>query len=185
FVDRRDVMHNDFVIVGPHSDPVEINGMSDAVAALRKIAQAKAPFYSRGDDSGTNKKELSLWEGAGIDVQQASGTWYRETGSGMGATLNTAAAVDGYTLTDRGTWISFENRRDLALLVEGDERLFNQYGVMLVNPERHPHVKKEAGTTFIEWLCSPRGQRLIGEYRLHGRRLFTPDCHQLAETAEQ
>lgn len=175
-VERFDVMYNDFVIVGPKDDPAGIAGMTDVVAALKKIATNKATFVSRGDDSGTNKKELELWEKTGIDPSEASGTWYRETGSGMGATLNTTAGMGAYTLSDRGTWISFKNKGDLGIVVEGDERLFNPYGVILVNPEKNPHVKVEAGQKFVDWLISPEGQKAIGDYRLHGKQLFHPDA---------
>ena len=175
-VKRFDVMYNDFVFVGPAKDPAHIAGMKDSIAALKKIAAAKAPFASRGDDSGTNKKEIALWKAAGIDVKKASGGWYSETGSGMGATLNTAVGMGAYTLTDRGTWISFKNRRDLKIVVEGDAQLFNQYGVMLVNPAKHPHVKREAGQRFVDWLVSPEGQRTIAEYRIDGEPLFFPNA---------
>lgn len=175
-VKRHPVMYNDFIIVGPESDPAGIDGMSDASAAFKKIAQAEAPFASRGDNSGTHKKELGIWESAGIDPSKGSGGWYRETGSGMGATLNTAAAMGAYALADRGTWISFDNRQDLELLVEGDEALFNPYGVMLVNPEQHPHVNAEAGQRFIDWLISDAGQQAIADYRLRGKQLFHPNA---------
>ena len=183
-VARHDVMYNDFVIVGPADDPAGIAGTESAPEALAGIAEADAPFVSRGDDSGTNKKELELWRAAGLDPADASGTWYRETGSGMGATLNTAAAMDAYALADRGTWISFDNRRELELLVEGDERLFNPYGVILVNPERHPHVKAEAARRFIAWLTSPAGQDAIAAYRLRGEQLFHPN-YEPGETAKR
>lgn len=175
-VRRYDVMFNDFVIVGPRGDPAGIRGMRDAVRALAKIAAAKALFLSRGDDSGTHRKERALWQDAGIDVGAASGSWYRETGSGMGATLNTAAGLSAYTLADRGTWISFENKGTLEILVEGDPRLFNQYGVILVNPARHPHVKARDGQRFIDWLRSPAGQRAIAGFRVGGRQLFFPNA---------
>jgi tungstate transport system substrate-binding protein len=174
-VERYDVMYNDYVIVGPQSDPAKIAGMEDAAAAMSKIAAAEAPFASRGDNSGTNKAELGLWKAAGIDVDAASGSWYRETGSGMGPTLNTAAGMGAYALTDRGTWISFENKGDLDVLVEGDKRLFNPYGVILVNPEKHPHVKAEAGQKFVDWIISPEGQQAIADYKLNGKQLFFPD----------
>jgi tungstate transport system substrate-binding protein len=173
---RHDVMFNDFVVVGPSADPVGVGGMNDAVAALRKIADAAAPFASRGDDSGTHKAELALWQAAGVDPAAVSGTWYRETGSGMGATLNTAVGMQAYALTDRGTWISFANRGDFKVLVEGDQRLFNQYGVMLVNPQRHPHVKAEAGQAFVDWLISDEGQGAIADYRINGEQLFFPNA---------
>jgi tungstate transport system substrate-binding protein len=176
-VKRDPVMYNDFVIVGPKSDPARIMGGRDAIAAFQKIAAAKALFVSRGDDSGTNKAERKLWKAAGIDPIPASGTWYQAAGAGMGATLNMTAARDGYTLADRGTWISFRNRQGLVVLVEGDRRLFNQYGVMLVNPKRHPKVKVEAGQAFIDWLVSPEGQRVIASYRLNGQELFFPDAN--------
>jgi tungstate transport system substrate-binding protein len=174
-VDRREVMYNDFILVGPKADPAKIGGTKDIVAALKKIADAKAPFASRGDKSGTHAAELRLWKVAGLDPETGKGTWYRETGSGMGPTLNTAAAMDAYALTDRGTWLSFKNRRDLIISVEGDQRLFNQYGVMLVNPAKHPHVKKELGMTFVEWVTSPEGQKTIADYKIDGDQLFFPN----------
>ena len=177
-VDRHDVMYNDFVIIGPTRDPGQIGGGKDAVAAFRKIAQAKAPFVSRGDDSGTDKEEKRLWQDAGIDIKKLGDGWYREVGSGMGPTLNTAAGLDAYTLSDRGTWLSFNNRRDLTLLVAGDPRLFNQYGVMLVNPARHPTVKVELGKTFIGWLVSPEGQQTIAAYKIGGEQLFFPNARE-------
>lgn len=173
FVDRHDVMYNDFVIVGPKSDPAGVKGMKDAVVALKRISAAKAPFASRGDKSGTHSAELRLWKAGGIDPQ---GSWYRETGSGMGPTLNTASGMNAYALTDRGTWLSFKNRGDLAIVVEGDERLFNQYGIMLVNPARHPHVKKAAGQAFIDWLVSGEGQAAIAGYKIGGEQLFFPNA---------
>ena len=175
-VQRFGVMYNDFVIAGPKDDPARIAGMRDAAKALKKIAGARAPFVSRGDDSGTHKKELALWRAAGVDTARASGTWYRETGSGMGATLNTASAMQGYALADRGTWLSFKNRAGLRVLVEGDTRLFNPYGVILVNPERHPHVKADLGREFIAWLISPEGQAAIGDFRINGEILFKPNA---------
>ena len=175
FVDRREVMYNDFIVVGPKSDPAKAKGR-DAVAALKKIAQAKAPFASRGDKSGTHSAELRVWKEAGIDPQQGKGSWYRETGSGMGPTLNTASGMNAYALADRGTWLSFKNRGDLAILVEGDKRLFNQYGVMLVNPEKHPNVKKAEGMAFINWVTSPEGQRTIADYKIGGEQLFFPNA---------
>jgi len=174
-VGRREVMYNDFVIVGPKSDPAGITGTADAIAAFKKIAAAKAVFLSRGDNSGTNAEELRLWADAGIDVKKDGGGWYRDTGSGMGATLNTAAGIGGYTFTDRGTWLSFKNRADLVIVAEGDKRLFNQYGVMLVNPARHPTVKREWGQAFIDWLTSPEGQRTIAGYKINGEQLFFPN----------
>ncbi len=175
-VQRFGVMYNDFVIAGPKDDPARIAGMRDAAKALEKIAGARAPFVSRGDDSGTHKKELALWRAAGVDTARASGTWYRETGSGMGATLNTASAMQGYALADRGTWLSFRNRAGLRALVAGDTRLFNPYGVILVNPERHPHVKADLGREFIAWLISPEGQAAIGNFRINGEILFKPNA---------
>ena len=173
---RYAVMYNDFVLVGPGSDPAGIAGTKDAAAAFGRIAKTQTPFASRGDNSGTHKAELGIWKAAGIDVKQASGTWYRELGSGMGATLNTAAGMDAYTLADRGTWLSFKNRRNLKVVVEGDPRLFNPYGVMLVNPAKHPSVKAEEGQAFIDWLVSPAGQRAIGEYKINGEQLFYPNA---------
>jgi len=175
FVERREVMYNDFVVVGPKSDPAKAKGR-DTVAALKKIAQANAPFASRGDRSGTHAAELRLWKDAGIDPQQGKGSWYRETGSGMGPTLNTASGMNAYALTDRGTWLSFKNRGDLAILVEGDNRLFNQYGVMLVNPDKHPNVKKAEGMAFINWVTSPEGQKTIADYKIGGEQLFFPNA---------
>ena len=160
---RQGVMYNDFVIVGPKSDPAKAAG-KDVLAALRRIAQRKAPFISRGDKSGTHAAELRYWKDAGVDLNAAKGEWYKEIGQGMGPALNTASAQDAYVLADRGTWLSFRNRGDLAVLVEGDQRLFNQYGVMLVDPAKHPHVKAAEGRAFIDWLVSPEGQTAIGEY---------------------
>jgi tungstate transport system substrate-binding protein len=164
------------VIVGPASDPAKIAGMSDAAGALQKIAAAQAPFASRGDDSGTHQKEILLWEATGVDPAAASGGWYRETGSGMGATLNTALGMSAYALTDRGTWISFENKGDLTILSEGDPALYNPYGVILVNPAKHPHVRAELGQKFIDWLTSPEGQQAIADYKIDGQQLFFPDA---------
>ena len=175
-LERHPVMHNDFVLVGPKADPAGVSGGRDVAAALRKIAEAGAPFVSRGDDSGTHKKEQSLWTDAGVDAPAASGTWYREAGAGMGATLNTAAGMSAYTLADRGTWISFANKQDLVIVCEGDERLFNPYGVIVVNPERHPHVKCEAAQKFVDWLVGPEGQKAIAEYTIDGQQLFFPDA---------
>jgi tungstate transport system substrate-binding protein len=174
-VGRREVMYNDFVLIGPKSDPARIAGNADIVAALKAIAAAKAPFASRGDDSGTDKEEKRLWQAAGIDIKAASGQWYKETGSGMGPTLNTAAAMEAYTLSDRGTWLNFRNRGDLAITVAGDKRLFNQYGVMLVNPAKHPAVKAALGQRFIDWLTSPTGQQTIAAYKIGGEQLFFPN----------
>jgi tungstate transport system substrate-binding protein len=176
-VKRFEVMYNDFVIVGPRTDSAGIKGLADAPAALAKIAAAAAPFASRGDDSGTHKAELRLWSEAGVDVEAASGGWYRETGSGMGPTLNTAAGMGAYALADRGTWLAFKNKGDLEILVEGDKRLFNQYGVMLVNPQKHPHAKAAEGQAFVDWLVSPEGQRAIADFKIEGQQLFFPN-HQ-------
>jgi tungstate transport system substrate-binding protein len=174
---RHEVMYNDFVLVGPQSDPAHVEGGTDIVAALRRIADGKAPFVARGDDSGTSKAELRLWKEAGLDPKTGEGGWYRDTGSGMGPTLNTAAAMDGYTLSDRGTWLSFKNKQALKVVVEGDRRLFNQYGVMLVNPARHPEVKQDLGRKFIDWLVSPAGQKTIADYKINGEQLFFPDAN--------
>jgi tungstate transport system substrate-binding protein len=175
-VERLDVMYNDFVVVGPASDPAKVGGMNDAAAALQMIAEAKAPFASRADDSGTHKKEMSLWQAAGVDPTAASGAWYRETGSGMGATLNTAVGMEAYALTDRGTWISFENKGDFEVLVEGDDNLFNQYGVIRVSPEHCPSVKVEAGQQFVDWITGPDGQQAIADYQLNDQQLFFPNA---------
>lgn len=175
-VKRFDVMYNDFAIVGPMSDPAGVRGLRDAAEALRRIAAAEAPFVSRGDDSGTHKAELKLWQEAGIDVAAASGSWYRETGSGMGPTLNTAAGMSAYALADRGTWLSFKNWGGLEILAEGDPRLFNQYGVILVNPAQHPKMKAELGQKFVDWLIGPEGQAAIAGYRIDGQQLFFPNA---------
>jgi tungstate transport system substrate-binding protein len=175
-VKRHDVMYNDFVLVGPASDPAGIAGLKDADQALAKIAEAEAPFASRGDDSGTHKAELELWGQAGVDPTKGSGDWYLETGSGMGATLNTAVGKHAYTLADRGTWLSFANKDDFEVLVEGDPKLFNQYGVILVNPEKHPRVKAEKGQAFVDWLTSGEGQKAIASYKIDGQQLFFPNA---------
>jgi len=175
-VKRYDVMYNDFVIVGPTNDPAQIAGMTNAIAALKKIAASRSPFASRGDDSGTNKAELRLWKAAGVDVDAASGSWYRKTGSGMGATLNTAIGMGAYTLSDRATWSSFKNKQNHRIEVQGDPRLFNQYGVMLVNPQKHPEVKAQAGQAFIDWLISTEGQSAIASFRINGQQQFFPDA---------
>jgi len=176
FVDRHDVMYNDFVIVGPKSDPAKIKGMKDVTEAMKKILDAKAPFASRGDRSGTHSEELRLWNAAGIDLAKHKGRWYRETGSGMGATLNTAAGMNAYALSDRGTWLSFKNRQNLVILVQGDPRLFNHYGVMLDNPAKHPKVKKASGMAFVNWLISLEGQKAIAGYKIDGQELFFPNA---------
>jgi tungstate transport system substrate-binding protein len=173
---RRPVMYNDFVIVGPASDPAGVKGSKDVAQSLSKIAEAKAPFVSRGDDSGTHKAELALWKTASLDPAKADGGWYRSIGQGMGPTLNTAAAMNGYALTDRGTWLNFKNRGPLTVLVEGDKRLFNQYGVMLVNPAKFPHVKAADGQAFVDWLVSAEGQKAIADYQINGEQLFFPNA---------
>ena len=175
-VKRFEVMYNDFVLVGPKSDPAKIGGTKDIVAALKKIRAAQAPFASRGDRSGTHFAELELWKAAGVDIAKEKGPWYRDTGSGMGPTLNTAAGMNAYALTDRGTWLSFKNRGDLVISVEGDRRLFNQYGVILVNPAKHPHVKKQMGQAFVDWVVSDAGQRAIADYKIGGEQLFFPNA---------
>ena len=175
-VKRYPVMYNDFVLIGPDKDPAHVKGGKDIAAAFKTIAGAKAPFVSRGDKSGTHAAELRLWKGAGVDIDKTKGGWYRETGQGMGPALNTAAALNAYILADRGTWLNFRNRADLKVVVEGDKRLFNQYGVMLVNPAKHPQVKKELGQKFIDWLVSPRGQQVIASYRINGEQLFFPNA---------
>ncbi len=174
---RSDVMYNDFILVGPPNDPAGIAGTTDIVAALTKIAEAGATFASRGDDSGTHKAELKLWKEAGIDAAAASGDWYRETGSGMGATLNTGTAMGAYVLTDRATWISFGNKGEYQIAVEGDTRLFNQYGIILVNPAKHENVKAEAGQAFIDWVLSAEGQQAIADYKIDGQQLFFPNAN--------
>lgn len=173
---RFPVMYNDFVLIGPKSDPAKVNGMKDIAAALVKIKAAGATFISRGDKSGTHSAELNLWKIAGIDIANDKGPWYRDIGQGMGAALNAASASNAYVLADRGTWLSFKNRGDLIISVEGDKRLFNQYGVMLVNPSKHAHVKKDAGQLFIDWLISPEGQKAIADYKVGGEQLFFPNA---------
>ena len=175
-VARFDVMYNDFVVVGPPADPAGVAGMTDAVAALAKIAAAEVPFASRGDDSGTHKAELGLWNEAGVDVEAASGGWYRETGSGMGTTLNTGIGMGAYVMTDRATWISFGNKGAYRIVVEGDPRLVNQYGIILVNPEKHPNVKAELGRQFVEWILSGEGQAAIASFEVDGQQLFFPNA---------
>ncbi len=178
-IDRRDVMYNDFVIIGPKADPAGIDGMTDVVEAFKKIAAARVPFASRGDDSGTHKVERQIWRQAAIPVSAASGTWYRETGSGMGATLNTAASMHAYSLSDRATWLSFRNKAELVILVQGDKRLFNQYGVIRVNPARHPHVKAAAAKAFVDWLTSEAGQTAIAGFKVDGQQPFFPNAKGL------
>jgi tungstate transport system substrate-binding protein len=176
-VKRFPVMYNDFVLIGPKSDPAGIKGNSDIVAALQAIKAKAAPFISRGDRSGTHIAELDLWKAAGIDIAKDKGPWYKEIGQGMGAALNTASASNAYVLADRGTWIAFKNRGELDIVVQGDKRLFNQYGVMLVNPAKHPHVKKELGQAFIDWLVSAAGQKAIADYKIEGQQLFFPNAN--------
>ena len=175
-VERFDVMYNDFVIVGPANDPAGVAGSNDVVAALTKIAETKSPFASRGDDSGTHKAEKRLWKAAGIDIASASGDWYRETGSGMGATLNAGVGMGAYIMTDRATWISFGNKGDYKVAVEGDDKMFNQYGVILVNPEKCPSVKQAEGQAFIDWLLSAEGQKAIADFKIDGQQLFFPNA---------
>jgi tungstate transport system substrate-binding protein len=175
-VKRFPVMYNDFVLIGPKTDPAHVAGGHDIVKALQAIEKAKAPFVSRGDRSGTHIAELKLWKDAGIDIDKAKGPWYRDTGQGMGPALNSAAGMNAYILSDRGTWLSFKNRGDLDIVVEGDKRLFNQYGVMLVNPHKHPNVKVDLGQKFIDWIVSPRGQSVIASYKVDGKQLFFPNA---------
>jgi tungstate transport system substrate-binding protein len=175
-VKRYPVMYNDFIIVGPAADPARIAGMKQAPDALKKIATAQSLFASRADDSGTHKAELKLWQQAGVNPKASSGSWYLETGSGMGATLNTAVGKQAYALTDRGTWLAFANKDDFRVLVEGDDKLFNQYGVILVNPAKHPNVKAKEGQAFIDWLTGPEGQAAIADYKIDGQQLFFPNA---------
>ena len=171
-VKRQDVMYNDFVMVGPKSDPAKVKSTKKTTEALKMIADGKQPFASRGDDSGTNKKELGLWKMGGMNPKKDSGAWYRETGSGMGATLNVASGMNAYALTDRATWLNFKNKGDLEIVLEGDPELFNQYGIILVNPEKHAHVKKDLGQTFIDWVVGPKGQKEINAYQIKGKQAF-------------
>ncbi|MGA7085591.1 MAG: extracellular solute-binding protein [Pseudolabrys sp.] len=175
-VKRYPVMYNDFVLIGPKGDPAGIKGMKDVAKALQVIKDQQADFISRGDRSGTHIAEINLWNGSGIDIDKEKGPWYKSVGQGMGAALNTANASNAYVLSDRGTWLSFKNKGDLQILVEGDKRLFNQYGVMLVNPAKHPNVKKDLGQQFIEWLVSPEGQKAIADYKINGEQLFYPNA---------
>jgi tungstate transport system substrate-binding protein len=175
-VRRHPVMYNDFVLLGPASDPAGVKGTNDIAAALKALKAKGAPFISRGDRSGTHLAELKLWKDAGIDIAAEKGPWYKAIGQGMGAALNTASAADAYVLADRGTWLSFRNKGNLVIAVQGDKRLFNQYGVMLVNPAKHPSVKKEWGQQFIDWLVSPEGQRAIAGYQINGEQLFYPNA---------
>jgi tungstate transport system substrate-binding protein len=176
-VKRFPVMYNDFVLIGPKIDPAGIKGMKDVAKALVTIKDKQATFISRGDRSGTHIAELALWKASGVDVEKDKGPWYKAIGQGMGAALNTAGASNGYVLSDRGTWIHFKNKGDLQILVEGDKRMFNQYGVMLVNPEKHPNVKKELGQQFIDYLISPKGQEDIANYKIDGQQLFYPNAN--------
>jgi tungstate transport system substrate-binding protein len=176
-VKRYPVMYNDFVLIGPKRDPAGIKGMADVAEALKTIRAKGAPFISRGDRSGTHIAELALWKAAGVDIGKDKGPWYKEIGQGMGAALNTASAANAYVLADRGTWLSFKNRGDLDILVAGDKRMFNQYGVILVNPAKHPHVKKDLGQAFIDWLVSPEGQKAIADYKINGQQLFFPNAN--------
>jgi tungstate transport system substrate-binding protein len=177
-VKRYPVMYNDFVVVGPKSDPAGIKGMKDVKKAFTTLMNKKADFISRGDNSGTNKAELRIWKAAGIDINKSKGPWYKAIGQGMGATLNTASASNAYTLTDRATWIHFKNKGNLVIEVQGDPRLFNQYGVFLVNPKRCPHVKVDLGKRFIDYLIAPEGQEVIASYKASGQQLFTPDANK-------
>ncbi len=177
-VKRFGVMYNDFVLIGPKSDPAKISGGKDVLAGLKAISEKGSPFVSRGDKSGTHSAELALWKGANIDPASTKPAWYREIGQGMGAALNTAGAMNGYVLSDRGTWISFKNKGDLEIAVEGDKRLFNQYGIILVNPEKHPSVKKDFGQAFIDWVVSAEGQEAIRAYQIDGKQLFFPNAGQ-------
>ncbi|MGL5137016.1 MAG: substrate-binding domain-containing protein, partial [Beijerinckiaceae bacterium] len=177
-VERKPVMYNDVVLIGPKADPAGIRGSRDIVAALKTIQSKAAPYVSRGDKSGTHVAELNLWTAAGVEIEQVKGSWYREIGQGMGAALNTSSAMSAYVLSDRATWINFRNRGDLEIVVEGDRRLFNQYGLVLVNPARHPHVKKDDGQAFVNWILSPAGQQAIAAYRINGEQLFFPNARQ-------
>jgi tungstate transport system substrate-binding protein len=175
-VKRLEVMYNDYIVVGPKADPAKIAGGKEATQVFKAIAAAKVPFASRGDDSGTNKAELAIWQKAGVDVKKDGGAWYRATGSGMGATLNTAAGMGAYALADRGTWISFKNKQDMRIAVEGDPALFNQYGVILVNPAKHKHAKTKDGQAFIDWLVSAEGQATIASFKVNNEPLFFPNA---------
>jgi tungstate transport system substrate-binding protein len=175
-VKRYDVMYNDFVLIGPQSDPAHVRASKDVAVAFRTIRDAGAPFVSRGDRSGTHFAELEIWKLAGIDIAREKGPWYRDTGQGMGPALNTATVMNAYILADRGTWLSFKNRGELTIVVEGDKRLYNQYGVMLVNPARHQNVKQEMGQAFVDWLISVEGQKAIADYKINGEQLFFPNA---------
>jgi tungstate transport system substrate-binding protein len=177
-VERKPIMYNDFVLIGPKADPAGVKGTKDIAAALTAIKEKQAPFVSRGDKSGTHSAELNLWKAAGVEIEKAKGQWYREIGQGMGAALNTSNAMGAYVLSDRATWINFKNRGELEIVVEGDRRLFNQYGVILVNTAKHPHVKRAEGQAFIDWLGSPEGQQAISDYKIDGQQLFFPNALQ-------
>ena len=176
-VKRFSVMYNDFVLIGPKSDPAGIKGMKDVGQAFKTIMAKQVSFISRGDKSGTHVAELALWKASGVDIEKDKGAWYKSIGQGMGAALNTAGAGNGYVLSDRGTWIHYKNKGDLAILVEGDKRMFNQYGIMLVNPAMHPNVKKELGQQFIDWVISADGQNAIANYKINGEQLFYPNAN--------
>ena len=176
-VRRQEVMYNDFIVIGPKADPAKALGR-DILEGLRRIEAARAPFVSRGDKSGTHAAELRYWKAAGVDLDKGKGPWYRDTGSGMGPALNTAASMNAYILADRGTWLSFRNRGELGIIVEGDTKLFNQYGVILVNPAKHPHVKQADGQKFIDWVVSDAGQKAIADYRIGGAQLFFPNARR-------
>jgi tungstate transport system substrate-binding protein len=175
-VRRFEVMYNDFVLIGPKSDPAKVAGGKDVIPAFQQIRKTQSAFVSRGDKSGTHFAELEIWKAAGIDIAKEKGAWYRDTGQGMGPALNTAAGMNAYILSDRGTWLSFKNRAELGVVVEGDKRLFNQYGIMLVNPQKHPTVKKELGQAFLDWILSPEGQQAIAAYKIGGEQLFFPNA---------
>ena len=177
-VKRFEVMYNDFVLIGPRADPARVVGGKDSLEGFRKVKEARAPFVSRGDKSGTHFAELEIWKAAGIDIAKDKGPWYRDTGQGMGPALNSASGMNAYILADRGTWLSFKNRAELAIVLEGDKRLFNQYGIILVNSAKHPVVKKEMGQAFIDWVISPEGQKAIAEYKIGGEQLFFPNAMQ-------
>ena len=183
-VERRDVMYNDYVIIGPKDDPANIKTLTKAADVFKLISENGTPFVSRGDDSGTHKKELELWRLTGVDIHKHSGDWYREAGAGMGATLNIANGMGAYTMSDRGTWLSFKNRDELALLFENDPPLFNQYGVILVNPERHDHIKHKYARLFSDWLTSNEGQQAIADFTLEGQQLFFPNAQREIATAK-
>jgi tungstate transport system substrate-binding protein len=176
-VKRYPVMYNDFVLIGPKSDPAGLRGSNDIVGALKKLKALHAPFISRGDSSGTNSAELGLWKLAGIDISAEKGPWFIPVGQDLGGALNTATAINGYVLADRGAWLAFKNKIDLIIVTQGDKRLLNQYGVILVNPQKYPHVRKELGQQFIDWLVSPAGQKAIGDYKINGEQLFHPNAN--------